>query len=135
MPEMTISRFAQCADHARHGREQHAQQQNKSGGLGTDGQKRGRRRRRALINVRRPDLKRKRGDLEAKADQHQQHAEQEDFIVRQIAPRPCASSLKFSLPVVPQISAMPKTMNADDSAPRIRYFTPASSDTSRRAEN
>jgi hypothetical protein len=28
----------------------------------------------------------------------------------------------------PQISAMPKTMNEEDSAPRIRYFTPASSD-------
>ena len=65
--------------HARHGGEQHAQQQHKSGGLGTDGEKRGRRRRRALINVRRPNLKRKRGDLETESNQNQQHAEQKDL--------------------------------------------------------
>src|ERR1039458_4874286 len=50
--------------HARNGGEQHAQQQDKSSGLGTDGEKRSRRRGRTLINIRCPDLKRKRGDLE-----------------------------------------------------------------------
>ena len=67
--------------YARHGSEQHAQQQNKSGGLGTDGEKRGRRRGRTLINIRRPNLKRKRGDLETEADENQQHAKQEDLAV------------------------------------------------------
>jgi hypothetical protein len=66
---------------SRNGGEQHAQQQNKPGGLRADRQKRRRRRRRALINVRHPDLKWKRRDFESEANQHEQHAEQKDFVV------------------------------------------------------
>ena len=106
---------------------QKAQQQHESRRLRADGEKRRRRRRRALINVRHPDLERERGDLEAEPGQNKQHAEQKQFVVRKL-PATCASSLKLNLPVVPHTSAMPYTMNADDSAPRIRYFTPASSD-------
>ncbi len=57
--------------HIRQGGEQHAQQQDKSGGLGTDGEKRRGRRGRALINVRHPDLEWKSRDFEADANQHE----------------------------------------------------------------
>ena len=85
MPEMTISRFAQCAvtagtavNSTRSSRTNPAALEptarNAVVGVG-----------RTLINIRRPDLERKRGNLESEADQHQQHAEQENFVVQQIA--------------------------------------------------
>ena len=83
MPEMMMSNLSQCAVTSGIAREQQAQQQNKARRLRADGEERGRGRGRALINIRRPHLKRKRRDLEAQPDQDEQHAEQEDFVVRE----------------------------------------------------
>ena len=54
---------------------QHSKQNDETGGFRTDGKKSGHRRRRALINIRHPDLKWHGGDLETERDQHQDHPE------------------------------------------------------------
>ena len=49
----------------------HAQQQRKGRGLGRGGEQRDNRRRRAFVDIGRPDVERRSGDLEENADQHQ----------------------------------------------------------------
>ena len=68
----------------RHGDEQHAEQQGEAGGFRADGQKRGHRRGRSLIDIRGPDLEGKGGDLEAKPDQHEDEAKQEDRVAAEL---------------------------------------------------
>ena len=72
----------------RHGDEQHAQQQDEAGGLRADGQKGGHRRGRALIDIRRPDLEGKGGDLESEPHQHQHEAEEEDLVAAELRRHP-----------------------------------------------
>ena len=55
---------------------QNAQQHDKAGRFRTDREKRGHRRRRALINIRHPDLKRHGRDLETERDENEHHAEE-----------------------------------------------------------
>src|SRR2546426_1019434 len=69
----------------RNGGKQKTQQQNKTRRLRTDREERRRRGRRALINVRRPHRKRKRGNLETQSDENEQHAKQEQFVARKIS--------------------------------------------------
>ena len=58
----------------KNGRE-HAKQHDEAGRFRADGKKRRHRRRRALVNIRHPDLERHGRDLESERDQHQDHAE------------------------------------------------------------
>ena len=72
--------------HERHGREQHAQQENKARRLGTHGEECRRRCGRALIHVRCPHLERNHRDLEAKPDEQEQQAEEEQFVLHKLWP-------------------------------------------------
>jgi len=72
----------------RHGEEEHAQQQDKAGRLGADGQKRGGRDRRALVNIRNPDLERHHRNLEAQPREDQHQAKEENPVAAQGARGP-----------------------------------------------
>ena len=70
--------------HVRHCAEQHAQQQYKSRRFRPDREERRRRDRGALINIRRPDLERERGNFETQTNQHQQQTKQKNFVRREL---------------------------------------------------
>ena len=87
-------------------REGDAQQYREGGGLGSGGHQAHDRRGRSLVDIRRPHMEGRGGDLEAKADQH--HGQrQEGHARRRAVASPAAMAAMAVEPVAPKASAMP----------------------------